>query len=77
MLVLLYRHSGLGMRNPVSTADTQYASSVEVTANLTNLIRRQDTDLGLLDSDGVSETRSQLRAEKEAALKTGHQCCSW
>ena len=73
MLALPYRHGGLGMRNPVSTADTEYISSVEVTANLTNLIRRQETDLGLLDSDAVSEAKSRLRAEKEAALKTEFQ----
>ena len=69
MLALPYRHGGLGLRNPVSSADAEYRSSVEVTADLTNLIRRQETNLALLDSDAIQVKKSQLRAEKDAALK--------
>ena len=76
MLALPYRHGGLGIRNPVLTADCEYKSSVEVTAELTNLIRRQETDLRLLDADTVKERKKQLSADKETALKNEKQAIS-
>ena len=71
-----WRYGGLGIRNPVLTADCEYQSSVEVTAELTNLIRRQETDLRLLDADTVKERKKQLSADKETALKNEKQAIS-
>jgi hypothetical protein len=76
LLALPYRHGGLGVRNPVNTADTEYRSSVEVTAELTNLICRQVTDLRMLDADRVKEKKREIHANNETALMDEAQAIS-
>ena len=51
MLALLYRYGGFGIRNPVLSADTEYRTSVRLTAELTDLICQQDMDLSKLDEE--------------------------
>ena len=68
MLALPYRHGGLGIRNPVLSADTEFRKSRELTAELTDLICQQDMDLSRLDEEKVKETKRTIRSEKEAAF---------
>ena len=68
MLALPYRHGGLGIRNPVETADTAYEASVRITQPLTDLIAEQDMNLGRLDHEMVRGIKSEVAAEKERAM---------
>ena len=69
MIALPYRHGGLGIQNPVSTADKEYATSIEVTRDLTDMIIAQDMDLTNLDQNKMKEKINKLKREKEVALK--------
>ena len=69
LLALPYRHGGLGIRNPVLSANTEYLASVRVTAQLTDLICEQDMDLSKLDKERVKETKKEIRSEREQAFK--------
>ena len=65
LLALPYRYGGLGIRNPVSTADFEYPASVKITQPLTNLIYNQDCNLSNLDEDLVKEIKAEVHLEKE------------
>ena len=69
LLALPYRYGGLGIRNPVSTADFEYAASVKITQPLTNLIYNQDCDLSNLDEDMVKELKAEVHMEKESCFE--------
>ena len=69
MIALPYRHGGLGIQNPVSTADKEYATSIEVTRDLTDMIIAQDMDLTKLDQNKMKEKINKVKREKEVALK--------
>ena len=75
MLSLPYRYGGLGIRNPVKTADREYTDSSSVTELLTNLICQQITDITQLDRDKVKE-RKQLGTEKEIEIKNEFETIS-
>ena len=61
--------NGLGIRNPVKTADREYIASSGVTEQLTNLICQQITDITQLDREKVKERKQQLSTEKEIEIK--------
>ena len=65
MFALPYRHGGLGIQNPVSTADREYSTSIEVTRDLTDMIITQDMDLTKLDQNKMKEKINKLKREKE------------
>ena len=67
MIALPY--SGLGIQNPLSTADREYSTSIEVTRDLTDMIIAQDMDLTKLDQNKMKEKINKLKREKEVALK--------
>ena len=68
LLALPYRHGGLGIRNPVLTADVEYSTSLDVTRELTDLICQQDTDLSKLDEEKSKERKREVRSQKETAF---------
>ena len=70
VISLPYRHGGLGIQNPVETADVEHKSSKEVTSQLTNHLIDQDSDLSKLDANQLKETKAMLKAEKEASFMT-------
>ena len=45
-----------------------------ITAGLTELILRQEMNLGLLDRESKSNRRKELKKEKEALLKQTQEC---
>ncbi len=69
MLSLPYRFGGLGIQNPVETADHEYKTSVAVTKNLTQQIIAQDMDVNKVNMVESRDTKRRLRAEKEVRLK--------
>ena len=70
VLALPYRSGGLAIQNPVLTADREYRASIKVTAELSDLICQQESDLSRLDTNALKEKKREIRAEKEAWLKT-------
>ena len=66
ILELPVRFGGLGMPNPVKTADREYKCSKEITEPLVKLILKQELSLENLDKDAIEGTKSRLVAEKEA-----------
>ena len=66
ILALPYRYGGMGIRDPVQSADGEYRASLKVTQLLADLIVRQVTDLSLLDRDKVKELKQEAKHEKEA-----------
>ncbi len=69
MLSLPYRFGGMGIQNPVETADREYDTSVEITRDLTQLILAQDMDVSKVNVVKTKETKVKLRAAKEQHLK--------
>ena len=55
IIALPYRYGGLGMQNPVSTADREFQTSSQITSQLTDLICQQNNDVDALDNDAVKE----------------------
>ena len=45
ILALPLRYGGIGIQNPTTTADREYAASIKITEQLTELIINQDQDL--------------------------------
>ena len=68
MISLPVRMGGLGIQNPVSSADTEFRNSIIVTQNLVRLIENQETDLSNYNLDSVKNSISTLKMEKEGAL---------
>ena len=69
MFSLPYRYGGLGIQNPVETADREYHTSVKITEELTKLIIDQNMDISQYNENATKETKNKLKAEKEAILK--------
>ena len=69
ILSLPVRYGGLGIANPVETADREYAASQMVTQNLTQLILQQNQDLSLYDKEDTANTIKDLKNAKELYLK--------
>ena len=69
MVSLPVRMGGLGIQNPVHTADTEFRNSSIVTQNLMRLIRNQEEDLRNYDLDRVKREISTQKIEKEESLQ--------
>ena len=69
MLSLPYRYGGMGIQNPVETADREYMTSINITKDLTQLIFAQDMDITKFDAAKAKETKMNLKALKEMSLK--------
>ncbi len=70
MLSFPYRYGGLGIQNPVETADREYTTSVKITEGLTKLIIDQNMDISQYDEEQTKATKKNLKAERETYLKT-------
>ena len=68
MLALPVRLGGIGIQNPVLTAEREFQTSVTVTRSLTTLIENQERDLSKYDSSEIKEIMSKLKTEKEESL---------
>ena len=66
------RHGGLGILNPVETADWEFHASVRITRNLVDLILKQEQNLDNYDALKVKEELMKTKSEKEDRLKQEH-----
>ena len=64
ILALPVRFGGLGIQNPVETADREYEISVKITSNLKEIICNQEYNLDNLNEEAVRETINQTKQEK-------------
>jgi hypothetical protein len=69
IIKLPVRLGGLGIPNPVETADREYRCSKEITGPLVKLILEQELSLDNLDRSEVENIKAKLMAEKEAELE--------
>ena len=60
----------MGIQNPTKTADREYVASQRITAQLTNLILSQDSDLSNLRKKDIQETKSLVKEEREIVFKS-------
>ena len=64
ILALPVRFGGIGVLNPVKTADVEYDISVRITSNLKTIIFNQERDLENLNEERIQETISQTKTRK-------------
>ena len=69
ILGLPLRYGGMGILNPVETADREYEASVKITESLAELIFQQNTDIRQLDEESVQVNRKFLKQSKEQRLQ--------
>ena len=62
------RLGGMGIQNPTETAEREFRNSCLVTENLTTLIENQEIDLRRYDAEGLKETITRLKTEKEESF---------
>ena len=62
------RLGGLGIQNPMLTAEIEFRNSAIITKNLTKMIIDQDADLSNYNAAQVKSDVAKLKAEKEQAL---------
>ena len=65
IIALPVRHGGLGIPNPVETADFEFQSSTNVTKSLVKLITKQKMSIENYDSNKVKSEILRMRAKKE------------
>ena len=70
LFALPVRYGGLGITNPVETADREYETSLKLTEDLTTLICNQETSLKSLDREKIESRAKGLKLLKETQLKT-------
>ena len=63
------RYGGLGISNPVLSADKEYEISIKITAPLSALILSQSTDVDELDEELALRLAKEVKDMKEAAFK--------
>ena len=68
LISLPVRMGGLGIQNPVHTADIEFHNSSVVTRNLTELIERQEQDLAHYNRDQIKQDIHRIKTEKEEML---------
>ena len=61
LFTLPVRYGGLGITNPVETADREYETSLKLTEDLTTLICNQETSLKSLDREKIESRAKGLK----------------
>ncbi|KAK2571515.1 hypothetical protein P5673_004120 [Acropora cervicornis] len=69
ILALPVTLAGIGLSNPVLSADREYSASVSITRNLANVIYNQDKDLTNYDRVQVENNVKLVKAQKERILQ--------
>ena len=65
ILSLPVRLGGLGIQNPILTADIEFQNSITVTQNLSALIEAQEQNLDKYDAEKLKKEIARLKMEKE------------
>ena len=69
MLSLPYRLGGLGIENPVASADHEFQASCKITQPLVDLIIQQEKDLTILSSERVAELKKECHEARYRRLR--------
>ena len=69
MLSLPLRYGGLGMENPVQSADSEYMASKKISEGLVELIYDQDMDVAKINKDEMKKKKTEVRKEKDGKWK--------
>ena len=59
---------GLGIQNPVLTAEREFQNSTIITRSLTTLIKNQESDLSQYDAEEMMGIVKRLKMEKEESM---------
>ena len=59
---------GIGLINPVTSADKAYEMPCGISEDLTDLILRQEPDLGLLDKEKVKKRKGELLQDENSKI---------
>ena len=73
IISLPMRYGGLGIANPVETAEREYQASITVTENLAELIYNQEQNLDNYDTKRQAEIISNLKTAKDKYLLTKYK----
>ena len=68
IFALPVRYGGLGILNPVETAEREFQNSCTITQNLTTIIENQETDFRHYDVVKMKENIKKIKSEKEEML---------
>ena len=68
ILALPVRYGGIGLTNPIHSAEKEYTASITITENLTNIICNQEEDLTNYDKVQVENNIKQAKIRKEQIL---------
>ena len=68
IMALPVRLGGIGILNPVETADIEYQTSIEITADLKNIIYNQEETLENYDEDRVKISINKTKQSKDKRL---------
>ena len=69
ILALPVRMGGIGITNPIQTADHEFSASVEITRNLTDIISRQENNFDNYDKAEVEKTIKLVKERKNQRIK--------
>ena len=69
MLALPLRAGGLGIENPVQTADSEYKASTAISSKFSELILLQEQDTAKLDRETIKVKKVAIKQAKELELK--------
>ena len=69
IFTLPVRLGGMGIRNPVDICEDEYAASISITQNLTNMIINQERDLTNYHAEEVDLQIKNVKDRKEQKLK--------
>jgi hypothetical protein len=68
IISLPVRLGGMGIQNPILTADTEFRNSTVITQNLTTLIENQEHNLENYDAERLMSEIKRMKTEKEEAF---------
>ncbi len=73
LIALPYRFGGLGIRNPVETADQEFTASVEVTTQLTGLLLNQDQNVSSINKEMVKTIKENVTLKRNQYQSEEHK----
>ena len=68
LISLPVRLGGLGIQNPLLTAEREFHNSTIITRSLTAMIKNQESDLSQYDAAEMTATVKRLKMEKEESM---------
>ena len=70
LLSLPLRYGGIGLLNPVETAEHEYIASTTITESMTEQIFNQDMDISKIDKGQMRQLKNAMKTQKENKLQS-------